>query len=39
VLTVAPELTDVQRAPVAEKRDAAFVPLDALLSRASGVQS
>ena len=39
VLTVAPELTDVQRAPVAGKRDAAFVPLDALLSRASGVQS
>jgi Fe-S cluster biogenesis protein NfuA len=38
VLTVAPELSDVQRAPAA-KRDAAFIPLDALLSRpaASGV--
>jgi Fe-S cluster biogenesis protein NfuA len=33
VLTVAPELTDVQRVPAAGKRDATFVPLDALLSR------
>lgn len=33
VLTAAPELSDVQRAPVAGKSDAAFVPVDALLSR------
>ena len=31
VLAVAPELSDVRRGPVA--RDAAFVPLDALLAR------
>ena len=37
VLTIAPELNDVQRAPVAGKRDAAFVPVDALLSRSGGV--
>jgi Fe-S cluster biogenesis protein NfuA len=33
VLTVAPELTDVRPAPLSGKRAAAFVPLDALLSR------
>ncbi|MGB8995956.1 MAG: NifU family protein [Pseudonocardiaceae bacterium] len=32
VLAVAPELSDVQRAPAA-KREAAFVPLDALMAR------
>lgn len=31
VLAVAPELSDVQRAPAAGGRDAAFIPLDALL--------
>ncbi|MBV9651637.1 MAG: NifU family protein [Pseudonocardiales bacterium] len=36
VLTAAPELSDVQRAPAAAKRDAAFIPVDALLSRSCG---
>jgi Fe-S cluster biogenesis protein NfuA len=36
VLTAAPELSDVQRAPVARRGEAAFVPLDALLSRSCG---
>ncbi len=33
VLAIAPELSDVQRAPAAGDGDAAFVPLDALLHR------
>jgi Fe-S cluster biogenesis protein NfuA len=37
VLTAAPELSDVQRAPAAARRDAAFIPVDALLSRSCGV--
>lgn len=36
VLTAAPELSDVQRAPAAAKRDAAFIPVDTLLSRSCG---
>jgi Fe-S cluster biogenesis protein NfuA len=35
VLAVAPELSDVQRAPATGQRDAAFIPLDALMSRAA----
>jgi Fe-S cluster biogenesis protein NfuA len=35
VLAVAPELSDIARAPAA-KRDAAFVPLDALMARPCG---
>lgn len=33
VLAIAPELSDVQQAPAAGRRDAAFIPLDALLAR------
>ena len=33
VLTVAPELSEVVRAPVDSRRDPAFVPLDALMAR------
>jgi Fe-S cluster biogenesis protein NfuA len=36
VLAVAPELSDVARAPTAGRRDAAFVPLDALMVRSCG---
>lgn len=36
VLAVAPELSDVARAPAADRRDTAFVPLDALMPRPCG---
>ena len=36
VLAVAPELSDVARAPAAGRPEAAFVPLDALMPRPSG---
>jgi Fe-S cluster biogenesis protein NfuA len=35
VLAIAPELSDVQRAPVEGRRDAAFIPLDALMPRST----
>lgn len=39
VLAIAPELSEVQRAPTAGRRDAAFVPLDAMMPRSCGTSA